>query len=132
MRATHYAQAFHDLALYGKIGEETLVKQFIATVRANGHAHLLQQIVRSLERILSREEKQNTIEVSSATALSEGEVSAFLKQEPFKYALSSGHKKVVRKTDETLIGGTFLRTSTKKIDASHKHALLDLYQTLIT
>ncbi|MDO8520637.1 MAG: F0F1 ATP synthase subunit delta [bacterium] len=130
MRASHYAQAFHDLVFARTIEEGTLVKQFVATVKENGHAHLFRKILRSLERIMRREEKQSTIEVTSAAALSKEEVGTLLKKEPWKHVLSSGHKKVVRKTDETLIGGMVLRTSTAKIDASHKRALLDLYQSL--
>ncbi|OGZ07822.1 MAG: hypothetical protein A3C93_05880 [Candidatus Lloydbacteria bacterium RIFCSPHIGHO2_02_FULL_54_17] len=132
MRASYYAQAFHDLALSGKIGEETLVKQFVATVAANGHKHLLLQIVRSLERIMRREAKKETIEVFSTKELSQSEVGALLKNEPFKHALSAKHKKVLGKTDDTLVGGVVVRTSREKVDTSHKRALMDLYQSLVS
>ena len=128
MRASHYAQAFHELTLTPKMEEGALVKQFVATVAENGHAHLLPKIVRSLERIHRREEKRETIEVTSSKELSPGEVSELLKHEPFKHALSPSHKKVVRKVDETLVGGTLVRTGALRIDASYKRALLELYR----
>lgn len=132
MRASHYAQAFHDLATASKMEEGVLARQFVATVAQNGHTHLLRKILRSIERMVRREEKQYTIEVTSAKELSQEEVGALLKKEPFKHALSSAHKKVLRKTDETLIGGSVVRTSTTKVDGSSKRALLDLYQSLIS
>lgn len=132
MRAAHYAKALQELTAAGKISEGMLMKQFVSTVAQNGHAHLFPKIVRSLERIERREEKKATIEVTSAMELTAEKVAALLKQEPFKQAIAPGHKKVIRKIDETLVGGTVVRTGTLKIDASHKHALLDLYQSLIS
>lgn len=140
MRASYYAQAFHDLACLSesarsqatasKMEEGVLVKQFVATVVQNGHAHLLRKILRSIERTVRREEKQSTIEVTSAKELSQEDVGALLKKEPWKYAPSSAHKKVLRKTDGALIGGAVVRTSTTKIDASYKRILLDLYRQI--
>jgi F0F1-type ATP synthase delta subunit len=131
MRASSYAQALHELSVDGTIDGGKLVKQFVATVMGNGHAYLLPKIVRSLERIHKREEKKSTIEVTSAKALSPEHVADLLKRAPFKHALSPLHKKVVRKVDETLVGGEVVRTGTLKIDASHKRALIELYQSLI-
>ena len=128
MRASYYAQAFHELAAAQKIDAGKLVKQFVETVAGNGHAHLLPKIVRSLERIEKREEKKETIEVTSAKELSTARVAELLKKDPFKRALSSTHKKVVRKIDETLVGGEVVRTGSLKIDASHKRSLIELYQ----
>ena len=132
MRAIHYAKAFHELALSKKVEGATLVKQFVGTVAQNGHTHLFPKIVRSLERTLSREEKKETIEVTSAKELSPEEVRKLLKKDPFKHALSSAHKKVIQKVDETLVGGSVVRTGSLKIDASHKHSLLELYQSVIS
>jgi F0F1-type ATP synthase delta subunit len=132
MRASSYAQALHELTVAGIEDDGKLVKQFVATVERNGHAHLLPQIVRGLERIERREEKKATIEVSSATALSPEKVAQLLKRDPFKHALSATHKKVVRKVDATLVGGAVVRTGSQKIDASHKRALIELYQSLIS
>lgn len=132
MRASCYAQAFHELAVARKIEQVTLVKQFVATVMQNGHAHLFPKIVRLLERTLVREEKKETIEVTSAKELSTEKVAELITQEPFKHAISPAHKKVTRKVDATLVGGTIVKTGALRIDASHKRALLELYQSLIS
>ncbi|OGZ07808.1 MAG: hypothetical protein A3C13_03950 [Candidatus Lloydbacteria bacterium RIFCSPHIGHO2_02_FULL_50_11] len=130
MRASYYAKAFHELTAAQTIEGGTLVKQFVATIIGNGHAHMFPKIVRSLERHLRREEKKSTIEVTSAKELSPAQVSGLLRQEPFKHALSAKHKKVQRKTDETLVGGVVVRTGAFRIDASYKRSLAELYQSL--
>lgn len=130
MRASYYAQALYELALAEKGGEEKLIRQFVETVAGNGHAHMLPKILKSYERIAEREVRKSTIEVTSAAPLSEEKVLALLKKEPFKHALTAAHKKVVRKTDDTLVGGVVVRTGAQRIDASYKRMLLDLYQSI--
>lgn len=131
MRASYYAKALHELVLSQKIGEDVLVRQFVATVAQNGHAHMFPRVVRSFERMERRDEKKATIEVTSARELSPVEVSELLKQGPFKHALSPLHKKVIRRTDATLVGGVIVRTGATKIDASYKRMLMDLYRQSI-
>lgn len=133
MRASYYAKAFLELSVAQTVEERRLVKQFVATVTQNGHTYLFSKIVRSLERILRREEKKKTIEVTSAGDLSVERSLKLLKTAPFKEMLSlRGDEKIIRKRDETIIGGTIVRTGSIKIDASHKRALLELYQSLIS
>jgi F0F1-type ATP synthase delta subunit len=131
MRASYYAQALYDLALTEKGGEEKLIRQFVETVAGNGHAHMLPKILKSYERIANKEARKSTIEVTSAAPLSEENVLLLLKKEPFKNVLTVSHKKVVRKTDDTLVGGVVVRTGAMRIDASYKRMLLDLYQETI-
>jgi F0F1-type ATP synthase delta subunit len=131
MRAEYYAQALWELESAGKV-DKNMLTHFVGTVKKNGHAHLLPKISRALENITEKAEKRQTIEVISGDDLSEGAVATLLKNEPFKHALTPKHKKVLRKKDESLIGGTVVRTSDTRIDNSYKRALLDLYQSLIT
>lgn len=131
MRASYYAQALFDLAQTAEGGEEKLIRQFVETVAQNGHAHMLPKILKAYERIAEKETRKSTIEVTSAVPLSEAHVLQLLKKEPFKNALSASHKKVIRKTDDTLVGGVVVRTGKVRIDASYKRMLLDLYQETI-
>lgn len=132
MRASHYAQALQELTNSKNVDERKLVEQFVETVRANGHAHLLSKIFKSFQKIREREERRQTITVTGAKALSQEEVVKLLKKELFKHALSPSHKKVARKTDETLVGGVMIRAGDVRVDASHKRGLLDFYQSLIS
>ena len=130
MRASHYAHALLEMLPEHASHEEKLMENFVKTVQANGHAHLLPKILRSFGRIVEKEEKASTIEVTSATALSESETASLLRAEPYRLALSSNHRRVIRKTDKGIVGGTLVRTGTMRIDASYKRMLLDLYKNM--
>ena len=128
MRASYYARALHSALKEHPEMEEKLLKQFAETVKANGHTYLLPKIVRSFGKLREKEEKGNTIQDTSAVSLSEQQTQELLKKEPFKHALSTSHKKVIRTVDSSLVGGVIVKTGNERIDASYKRALLDLYQ----
>lgn len=129
MRASHYAQALYRATNDGKNREvEKTVAFFLDIVKANGHTHLLSRITKSLARLELKADKRTMIEVTSAQELSEQSVLELLKKEPFSKALESTHRHVVRKTDDTIIGGVVVRTASMRIDASHKRTLIDMYK----
>lgn len=130
MRASWYSQALYEVLASHKGDEEKLLKQFKETVIRNGHAHMFSKILRSYERLLAKKQKEATIEVTSATPLSEKTVAELLRASPYKNVLSTTHRSVVRKVDETITGGVVVRTSTMRIDASYKRMLLELYQKI--
>ena len=132
MRASYYAKALREIEVSGKIPEEKLVDHFLGILTQNGHTHMLPKILRSYERMRSKEEAQSTIEVISAAPMTEHEVQSLLKKDPFRNALTASHKKVIRKTDATLVGGVVVRSGTTRHDASYKRMLLELYQSLTT
>ncbi len=132
MKASYYAKALREIETSGKIPEAKLVDHFLGILTQNGHAHMLPKILRSYQRIRSKEETQSTIEVTSAESLSEHDVQALLKKAPFSNVLTASHKKVIRKTDPTLVGGVVVRSGTTRYDASYKRMLLELYQSLIS
>lgn len=127
MRASSYAQALHGALLEHPEHEEKILSQFVETVGRNGHSHLFPRIVKHFARIIGKTEQETTIEVISAKEMTEGEVVALLKKEPFKLALTARHKKVIRKVDDQIIGGVIVHAGTTRIDASHKQALLQIY-----
>lgn len=130
MRASWYSQALYEVLASHKGDDAKLLQQFRDTVVRNGHAHMLPKILRSFERLLVKKDREATIEVTSATPLSEKDVAELLKKAPFKNVLSPGHRTVVRKVDETITGGVVVRTSMMRVDASYKRMLLELYQKI--
>ncbi len=131
MRAIHYAHALHEALAEHPEHTEKLLKHFVETVVANSHTHLFPKIIKSYARIAAKDEKAGTIEVTSAVPLSEPEVLALLKKEPFSHAIHAAHKRVVRKTDPTITGGVVVRSGTVRIDASYKQMLRELYSNMI-
>ncbi len=130
MRASWYAKAIYDLVETGVMSEEKSIEHVVGVVRMNGHEYMLPKIVRAIERIAQKREKHETIEVITANELPQEEVSALLRKEQFARILSPLHKRVVRKVDETLIGGTIVKTDSVRIDMSYKSALREIYQNM--
>lgn len=128
MRASYYSRALHAALGEHPEAEAKLLKQFAETVAANGHSYLLPKIIRSFEKLTAKDEKDGTIVVISAIALTAENTQELLKKEPFKHALSTSHKKIVRTVDGSLVGGVVVKTGSTRIDGSYKRALLDLYQ----
>ncbi len=128
MRAAHYAHALEELLKAHPEKESELVERMFTVVHENGHDHLLKKILRSFTRLHERDAKKSTIEVVTATPIAEAEVQKLLKQDPFKKILSADHKHVKRTVDETIVGGTIVRTGGERIDTSYKRALIELYQ----
>ncbi len=131
MRASYYSRALHAALKEHPEMEEKLQKQFMETVSANGHSYLLPKIVRSFEKLQEKDEKAGTIVVTSATEITTEHTQELLKKEPWKHALSTSHKKVIRTVDHSLVGGVVVKTGNTRIDGSYKRALLDLYQHII-
>lgn len=128
MRASYYSRALYAALKEHPEQEEKLLRQFAETVKANGHLYLLPKIVRSVEKLQEKDEKEGTIVITSATPLTAEHTQELLKKEPFKHALLASHKKVVRSVDDSLVGGVVVKTGSTRIDGSYKRALLDLYQ----
>ena len=128
MRASSYAKALHAALRIHPNNEDVVLRQFVGTVVKNGHAHLFPKIMKSFARQTAKEESKETIEVVSALPMSESDVVALLKTEPYKQLLSARHKRVVRKTDQTIVGGAVVRAGSTRLDGSYKRALLDIYQ----
>lgn len=131
MRAKDYAKAFVQLHASQNIDEKTLLKNFVATVHANGHRALLPKIVRHVAKMSSQKEKSETVVVTSPSAMDENAVAHLLRQVPYRDILDTKHKTVVRKTDESLIGGHIVRSASRMIDTSYKRMLINLYEQII-
>jgi F0F1-type ATP synthase delta subunit len=128
MRASSYSKALYAALRVHPENEDVVLQQFVGTVKENGHTHLFPKIIKSFARLNAKEEAKETIEVVSASPMTEGDVVALLKQEPYKQLLSAQHKRVVRKTDPNIVGGAVVRAGSVRMDGSHKRALLDIYQ----
>jgi F0F1-type ATP synthase delta subunit len=125
MRASHYAQALAELIReHPTTNHGGLLKKFVETVLKNGHANLFPRIVKSFAQIEKKQQALHTIEVISATPLSAHEIDHALKGGGIEKA---EHQVVTARVDDTLIGGTIVRTHATRIDSSWKRELLALY-----
>jgi F0F1-type ATP synthase delta subunit len=127
MRASYYARALFDALREHPQSEEKLLTQFVETMRANGHAHMIPRAVRILAKLIKRDVQRGTITITTATPLLDSAVTAMLKCDPWKSVLKATHTHVTRTVDPSIIGGTIVRTSARRIDGSFKRTLTDLY-----
>lgn len=130
MRARDYAEAFVDCLDRPESDHQSLIERLISVAEQNGHRNLLPKIVRVTEKILRGRERGETIIVTGATEVTDQEVTQLLKQSPYKDIVEQKHKRVIRKKDDSLIGGYVIRTKSKQIDTSYKRKLLNLYQSI--
>lgn len=128
MRASHYAHALQSLMRAKPQEQDSILEHFFEVIKKNDHEHLLKKIVRSFARLHERELKQSTIEVVTVSAIHENEVQQILKKTPFSKILTTSHKRVDRKVDDSIVGGVIVRTGSQRVDASYKRALTELYQ----
>jgi F0F1-type ATP synthase delta subunit len=92
---------------------------FVAYIHARGYAKLLPRILSEYERLSTSAKKSDTI-VTAAKNLDMKEI----------LRAHGIDEKVETRIDETIVGGYTIETDSRFIDASHKNALIRLYQTL--
>ncbi len=120
MKAERLAQALHALTAETKGVELTArCKSFFAFLRARGYSKLLPQILSAYTKI----SKQTQVSGTTVRVAKSGKVADVTAQ----HALTGTIKEVI---DETLIGGYQIETESTLIDASHKSALLTIYQRI--
>ena len=119
MKAERLGKVLHETTHH--MGGKTLgvLESFIVYIHARGYAKLLPQILAEYER-LSATTKGSAIVITTA------------KKRDVKDILASNNisEKAQTRIDETIVGGYTIETDSRFIDASHKNALLRLYQTL--
>jgi len=131
MKARQYAEAIH-LASQDKdeAGIEAVALNLHTLLEKRGHLRLLPTIVHELEKIHAQRKDPNTVEVHVAR---DEDVAALRdKIEVDKQALEATEHNQSVFIDETLVGGYEVRANGTRIDRTHKHALLTLYNNLIT
>lgn len=121
MKAERLGQVLYDITTHK--GSKAAVDAFFAYIHARGYARLLPQILAEYER-LSEVTKESTIVVTTAT---KRDVKSILAANSIDAKESTrAHTRI----DETIVGGYTIETDSRFIDASHKNALIRLYQTL--
>jgi F-type H+-transporting ATPase subunit delta len=108
--------------------EEPLFANFLALVAEKGRAGDLEAIAVEFERLMAREERRLTVELTTARELTDAEAGAILSQ----IEQASGRKvEATRKVDETLVGGIVLQAGSLRVDASVRGRLERLRHELV-
>jgi F-type H+-transporting ATPase subunit delta len=118
------AQILADLAG----DDEPLFTNFLQVVAEKGRAAELEEIAKEFERLIAREERRLTVELTTARELSDAEAKTILKQ----IEDAAGRKvEATRKVDPDIVGGIVLQAGTLRVDASVRGRLERLRQELV-
>jgi F-type H+-transporting ATPase subunit delta len=118
------AAILHDL-----VGdEEPLFANFLQLVAEKGRAGEIEEVAGEFERLLAREERRLSVELTTARELSDDEAEAILRQ----IEQASGRKvEATRTVDPALVGGIVLQAGTLRLDASVRGRLERLRHELV-
>jgi F-type H+-transporting ATPase subunit delta len=108
--------------------DEPLFKNFLLLVAEKGRAGELDDIAQEFERLMAREERRLTVELTTARELSDDEASAIVAQ----IEQAAGRTvEATRSVDPELVGGIVLQAGSYRVDASVRGRLERLRQTLV-
>src|SRR4051794_15605476 len=108
--------------------EEPLFAHFLQVVAEKGRAGELEEIAKEFERLMAREERRLTVELTTARELTDAEAQAILKQ----IEDAAGRKvEATQKVDPDLVGGIVLQAGSLRVDASVRGRLERLRTELV-
>jgi len=108
--------------------EEPLFANFLQVVAEKGRAGELEEIAKEFERLMAREERRLTVELTTARELTDAESEAILKQ----IEDAAGRKvEATQKVDPDLVGGIVLQAGSLRVDASVRGRLERLRSELV-
>jgi F-type H+-transporting ATPase subunit delta len=108
--------------------EEPLFTNFLRLVAEKGRAGEIEEIANEFERLIAREERRLTVELTTARELSDAETKAILKQ----IEDAAGRKvEATQKVDPDLVGGIVLQAGSLRLDASVRGRLERLRHELV-
>jgi F-type H+-transporting ATPase subunit delta len=108
--------------------EDQLFTNFLLVVAEKGRAGELEDIAREFERLIAREERRLTVELTTARELTDDEARGIVAQ----IEEAAGRKvEATRKVDPSILGGIVLQAGSYLADASVRGRLERLRQTLV-
>ena len=108
--------------------DEPLFKNFLLLTAEKGRAGELEEIAKEFERLMAREERRLTVELTTARELSDAEAKAIVQQ----IEKAVGRKvEATRSVDPDLVGGIVLQAGSYRVDASVRGRLQRLRQELV-
>jgi F-type H+-transporting ATPase subunit delta len=108
--------------------DEPLFKNFLLLIAEKGRPGELEDIAHEFERLMAREERRLTVELTTARELTDDEAKAIVAQ----IEQAAGRTvEATRSVDPDLVGGIVLQAGSYRVDASVRGRLERLRQTLV-
>jgi len=108
--------------------DEPLFENFLLLTAEKGRAGELEEIAHEFERLMAREERRLTVELTTARELTDEEAQAIVAQ----IEEAAGRKvEATRSVDPNLVGGIVLQAGSYRVDASVRGRLERLRHELV-
>jgi F-type H+-transporting ATPase subunit delta len=108
--------------------DESIFTNFLRLVAEKGRAGEIEEIAAEFERLMAREERRLTVELTTARELTDDEAKAIVAQ----IEQAAGRTvEASRAVDPAIIGGIVLQAGSYRVDASVRGRLERLRQTLV-
>ena len=108
--------------------DDPLFKNFLMLVAEKGRAGEIEDIAVEFERLMAREERRLTVELTTARELTDKEATTIVAQ----IEKAAGRKvEATRTVDPSIVGGIVLRAGSYRVDASVRGRLERLRQELV-
>jgi F-type H+-transporting ATPase subunit delta len=108
--------------------DEPLFTNFLRLVAEKGRAAELEEMAAEFERLMAREERRLTVELTTARELTDEEAQTIVAE----IEQAAGRKvEATRSVDPDLVGGIVLQAGSYRVDASVRGRLERLRQTLV-
>jgi F-type H+-transporting ATPase subunit delta len=108
--------------------EEPLFKNFLLVVAEKGRAGEIEDIAAEFERLIAREERRISVQLTTARELTDDEAKAIVAQ----IEKAAGRKvEATRSVDPDIVGGIVLQAGSHRADASVRGRLERLRQELV-
>ena len=108
--------------------DEPLFTNFLRVAAEKGRAGEIEEIAAEFEKLMAREERRLTVELTTARELSDSEADAILQE----IEKAAGRKvEATRSVDPELIGGIVLKAGSYRVDASVRGRLERLRHELV-
>ncbi|HSX21549.1 MAG TPA: F0F1 ATP synthase subunit delta [Gaiellaceae bacterium] len=108
--------------------DEPLFKNFLLLIAEKSRAGEIDEIAKEFERLMAREERRLTVELTTARELTDAEAKEIVAQ----IEKAAGRKvEATRTVDPDLVGGIVLQAGSYRVDASVRGRLQRLRQELV-
>ena len=108
--------------------DEPLFKNFLLLIAEKSRAGEIDEIAKEFERLMAREERRLTVELTTARELTDAEAKEIVAQ----IEKAAGRKvEATRSVDPELVGGIVLQAGSYRVDASVRGRLQRLRQELV-
>lgn len=108
--------------------EDPLFKNFLLLVAEKGRAGEIEEIAAEFERLVAREERRLTVELTTAREITDAEAKDIVDQ----IEKAAGRKvDATRSVDPSIVGGIVLQAGSYRVDASVRGRLERLRQELV-